>query len=169
MTMVHVIGAGVAGLACAVRLVQSGRRVALYEAARHAGGRCRSFFDPALERTIDNGNHLLLGANQATFAYLDTVGARDSLASGPDISFPFVDLRTGARWAVRRGDWKLLRDPLDTSLRSDPPRPEPGAAPELFLANLAQDPGERTNRAAEQPDRGRELTRLHEEWAAGWE
>ena len=38
----HVVGAGLAGLAAAVRLAGKGRNVRLYEAGRHAGGRCRS-------------------------------------------------------------------------------------------------------------------------------
>ena len=112
MATVHVIGAGVAGLACAVRLARAGQAVALYEAAPHAGGRCRSFFEPALGRSIDNGNHLLLGANEATMAYLDAVDARDSLYSAPQVVFPFFDLRTGARWTLRpnpgRLPWWLL-------------------------------------------------------------
>ena len=60
---VHIIGAGLAGLAAAVRLAGGPRDVVLHEAARHAGGRCRSYFDPALGITIDNGNHLLLSGN----------------------------------------------------------------------------------------------------------
>ena len=101
MATVHVIGAGVAGLACAVRLSGMGRRVALYEAAPHAGGRCRSFHEPALGRTIDNGNHLLLGANDAVMAYLDTIGARGSLATASRVVFPFVELPSGLRWTLR--------------------------------------------------------------------
>ncbi|MFQ5958695.1 MAG: hydroxysqualene dehydroxylase HpnE, partial [Alphaproteobacteria bacterium] len=101
MATVHVVGAGLAGLACAVRLVGEGRAVALYEAAGQAGGRCRSLFEPTLERAIDNGNHLLLGGNDATMAYLDVIGARDSLRSAPEVVFPFVDLRSGARWTLR--------------------------------------------------------------------
>ena len=101
MATVHVVGAGLAGLACAVRLVRAGRRVALYEAANHAGGRCRSFHEPALKRPIDNGNHLLLGGNDATMAYLHEIGARESLLSAPEAAYPFIDLRDGARWTVR--------------------------------------------------------------------
>ena len=103
----HVVGAGLAGLACAVRLVGAGRRVALHEAAGHAGGRCRSFFDAALGCTIDNGNHLMLGGNDATMAYLDAIGARDGLRSAPDVVFPFVDLRNGARWSLRPNRGRL--------------------------------------------------------------
>src|SRR5205809_2993316 len=38
---VHIVGAGLAGLAAAVRLVADGRRIALYESSKQAGGRCR--------------------------------------------------------------------------------------------------------------------------------
>src|ERR1700747_2075234 len=45
---VHVVGAGLAGLAAAVALARRGRHVALYESAEHAGGRCRSYLDAEL-------------------------------------------------------------------------------------------------------------------------
>jgi squalene-associated FAD-dependent desaturase len=93
MPRVHVVGAGLAGLACAVALVRVGRRVVLYEAAAQAGGRCRSFFDAKLGCAIDNGNHLLLSANEE-------IGARDTLVGPARAAFPFVDLATGARWTV---------------------------------------------------------------------
>ena len=112
MAVVHVIGAGLAGLSCAVRLARQGRRVALYEAAPHAGGRCRSFYEPALERQIDNGNHLILGANHALMAYLDAIGARQCLISAPEVIFPYVELPSGRRWTLRpnrgRLPWWLL-------------------------------------------------------------
>jgi hydroxysqualene dehydroxylase len=101
MPIVHVVGAGLAGLAAAVRLVQRGRPVALYEAAQQAGGRCRSFFDRTLGRVIDNGNHLLVSGNRSALAYLDAIGASDALIGPADASFPFLDLSTGERWVVR--------------------------------------------------------------------
>ena len=61
--LVHVVGAGLSGLAAAVQLQRRGARVVLHEAAPHAGGRCRSYFDPKLNATIDNGNHLVLSGN----------------------------------------------------------------------------------------------------------
>ncbi|MEQ8804881.1 MAG: hydroxysqualene dehydroxylase HpnE [Rhodospirillales bacterium] len=97
---IHVIGAGVAGLAAAVRLAGTGRKVVLHDSAGHAGGRCRSYFDAHLGRRIDNGNHLMLSGNWAIRDYLQTVGAADSLTGPEDASFPFRDLRTGETWTV---------------------------------------------------------------------
>ncbi|MCG8692349.1 MAG: hydroxysqualene dehydroxylase HpnE [Minwuiales bacterium] len=111
MGRVHVVGAGLAGLACALRLAARGVEVAVYEAAGHAGGRCRSFFDQSLECDIDNGNHLLMSANTAALDYLTEIGARDSLIE-PDAAFPFIDLGTGQTWTVRPNNgpipWWLL-------------------------------------------------------------
>lgn len=98
---VHVIGAGLAGLAAAVTLAGRGRRVSVHEAGDHAGGRCRSYDDAALGCRLDNGNHLLLAGNHNTMAYLDAIGARGTLV-GPDAPvFPFVDLETERRWVLR--------------------------------------------------------------------
>ncbi len=106
--IVHIIGAGMAGLACATELVgRGGRRVVLHEAAVQAGGRCRSYHDDVLGRMIDNGNHLILGANPALFHYLDTIGARARLTCPDAAIFPFVDLRTGERWTVRPNRGRL--------------------------------------------------------------
>lgn len=98
---VHVVGAGISGLACAVRLARQGMSVTLHEAAAQAGGRCRSYPDAKLGRTIDNGNHILLSANRTALDYVAEIGARDSLI-GPDRAvFPFVDLASGERWTLR--------------------------------------------------------------------
>ncbi len=98
---VHVIGAGVAGLSTAVRLIEAGARVMVHEAAGQAGGRCRSFFDDVLGAEIDNGNHLLLSGNRSAMRYLATLGAERELLQMPTAAIPFVDLVTGERWTVR--------------------------------------------------------------------
>ena len=107
MTTVHIIGAGVSGLACATRLAKAGSDVALYEAANHAGGRARSFRDESLGCMIDNGNHMLLGANKATRAYLSDIGASDAVHELAPAAFPFVNAVTGERWRVRPGKGRL--------------------------------------------------------------
>jgi len=98
--VVHVVGAGLAGLACALKLAQEGRKVALYEAARMAGGRCRSYFDAALGLTIDNGNHLLLSGNRAARDYLARIGASDALVGPKQCVFDFEDFASGLRWRL---------------------------------------------------------------------
>ncbi len=101
MTRVHIVGAGMAGLACAVHLAGAGRAATLYEAAGQAGGRCRSYYDPQIGCTLDNGNHLLFSANHAALDYLERIGARDSLTGPARAAFPFLDLRSGERWTLR--------------------------------------------------------------------
>jgi squalene-associated FAD-dependent desaturase len=103
----HVIGAGLAGLAAAIRLVESGETAVVYEAAGQAGGRCRSYHDPALDMEIDNGNHLLLSANHAALGFLRTIGAADRLVGPAHADFPFVDLKTGERWTLKIGDGRM--------------------------------------------------------------
>lgn len=72
MTQVAVIGAGWAGLAAAVELAARGCRVALYEAARHAGGRARGVTIDGAE--FDNGQHILLGAYSETLRLIHLTG-----------------------------------------------------------------------------------------------
>ncbi len=98
---VHVIGAGLAGLSAAVALAEAGRSVTVVEAGPAAGGRCRSYFDREIGLRIDNGNHLLLSGNRDTFRYLDTIGARNTLAMPAEPVFPFLELSSGLRWTLR--------------------------------------------------------------------
>ena len=104
---VHVVGAGLAGLAAAVALAAAGRDVLVHEAARQAGGRCRSYHDATLDLTIDNGNHLLLSGNRDALAFVARVGGRDRIVGPATAAFAFHDLATGERWCVRPNDGPL--------------------------------------------------------------
>lgn len=67
----------------------------------------------------------------------------------------------GNRWAVRKGDWKLLGNPSDTSQKG-PLTDED----KLFLVNLKDDHTEMTNIASDHPEVVAELKALHEQWWA---
>ncbi len=150
---VHIIGGGLAGLSAAVALAGRGVPVELSEAAAWAGGRCRSYVDPQLGMTIDNGNHLVLSGNQAVQAYLAQIGARDRLAGPATAAFDFADVSTGARWTLRPSEgplpWWIF----------DPARRVPGthAADYLSLLPLLA------------PRRGRRLDQILRVKGALWE
>jgi squalene-associated FAD-dependent desaturase len=74
---VAVVGAGWAGLSAAVHLGEAGHRCTLFEAARSAGGRARRLnwaLADGSELSIDNGQHILLGAYRATLDLLACLG-----------------------------------------------------------------------------------------------
>ena len=100
---IHIIGAGLAGLAAAVELAARGEAVVLHEATNAVGGRCRSYHDHSIGMTIDNGNHLLLSGNINALLFLARIGALDRLAGPADADFPFVDYASGERWTLRIG------------------------------------------------------------------
>jgi hypothetical protein len=97
---VHVVGAGLAGLSAATALLDAGIDVRVHEAALAPGGRCRSYHDPKLDRRIDTGTHLLLGANTAALAYLRRLDALDRMIEIAPAAYPFVDLASGRRWTL---------------------------------------------------------------------
>ncbi len=110
---VHVVGAGLAGLAASLRLAEAGVAVVLHEASRQAGGRCRSYLDANLGCRIDNGNHLLIAGNTAAMAYVAAIGAGDSFIRASEPAYPFLDIASGERWVMRpnagRLPWWLFR------------------------------------------------------------
>ena len=114
---VHIIGAGISGLAAAVRLANAGHKVHVHEATQQAGGRCRSYFDAATNLTIDNGNHLLLSGNRHALAYAKSIGTEAGLVGPKSAQFPFVDIRTGQRWLLDLGDGRVPLWLFDESRR----------------------------------------------------
>ena len=137
---VHVVGAGLAGLSAATILAERGERVVVSEAAAQAGGRCRSYFDPQLGMTIDNGNHLVLSGNRAVQAYLGRLGASDRLTGPDEAEFAFFDLRDGARWRMRPSDGRIPWWVFQKSRRA----PGTAAADYAVLATfMTRHPGKR--------------------------
>lgn len=73
---IAIIGAGYAGLAAAVELLTQGKpgqTVTVFEASRTLGGRARAIELNGM--TVDNGQHILLGACSHTLRLMQRVGA----------------------------------------------------------------------------------------------
>ncbi len=108
---VLIVGGGWAGLAAGVELARAGRAVTLLESARQAGGRARRVALKTGESghlTIDNGQHLLLGACHTLLELLDIVGVpRERLLRRP--------LQLHLRH-LRGRDLKLTTPPLPAPL-----------------------------------------------------
>ena len=76
---VIIIGCGFAGAAaaavCAERFGE-GIETLVLESRPRPGGRASSFYERDMERTLDNGQHLLMGCYHATLRLLATLGTR---------------------------------------------------------------------------------------------
>jgi squalene-associated FAD-dependent desaturase len=74
-----VVGAGWAGLAAAVTAIQDGHQVTVFEATETLGGRAKAL-EAALPDgtpvTLDNGQHILIGAYTETLALMRAVGVK---------------------------------------------------------------------------------------------
>ena len=74
---VAVIGAGWAGMAAAIAHAQAGRQVTVFEAARTVGGRARAVpgaLPDGTPVTLDNGQHILIGAYAESLRLMRLVG-----------------------------------------------------------------------------------------------
>jgi len=65
-------------------------------------------------------------------------------------------------WAVRIGDWKLLKNPYDPANKA--PITEQDS---LFLTNVVEDPGELVNLAFKYPKKVKELQNAYDDWYTG--
>ena len=74
---IHIIGAGLAGLSCAIKLKKN-KKIILYEASSLFGGRCRSYNEKHFNCILDNGNHLIIKAYKNTFSYLKNINTIES-------------------------------------------------------------------------------------------
>ena len=99
---IHIIGAGLAGLSCAVNLSKKkDKKIILYEASSLLGGRCRSYNEKDFNCILDNGNHLIIKAYKNTFDYLKKINADKKLITNGETFYPFVDLKKKEKWSVK--------------------------------------------------------------------
>src|SRR3954470_23609163 len=71
-----IVGAGLAGLACALALRGSGLRVEVFEADAALGGRARSWTDTHTGDAIDLGPHIIPSEHRNMLALLSMLGTQ---------------------------------------------------------------------------------------------
>ncbi len=110
-----VVGAGWAGMAAAVEAASSGLDVTVFEATRTLGGRARALNTEKPDGTpitLDNGQHILIGAYSETLTLMQRVGLDlPQVLKALPLSLPYPDgtgLQTPA-WAAR---WPAPLDAL---------------------------------------------------------
>ena len=85
-----VIGAGFAGLSCAVALAERGVRVTVLEGKPALGGRAYSFEDPDTGDFVDNGQHVLMGCYNETLDFLKRIDANGQLVFHEDLEIEML-------------------------------------------------------------------------------
>lgn len=120
-----VVGAGWAGLAAAIELTRRGQRVSLFEAGKQAGGRARSVFIEG--RSLDNGQHILLGAYRACLELMQSIGIDLEQAfvryplqvvdnAGFQLALPNLPAPLNVAWALLSAKNVSLREKLSTAV-----------------------------------------------------
>ncbi|MDC0666531.1 hydroxysqualene dehydroxylase [Nannocystis radixulma] len=115
---VVILGGGIAGLTCAVGLLDAGLRLAVVERDDLLGGRARSWTDPTTGDPVHIGPHIVTDCYANFFRLLDRLGTADRVVWAPEsLLYTMFD---GARATeLRRSS---LPPPVQflASLRADP-------------------------------------------------
>lgn len=120
---IGIIGAGWAGMAAAVQVTKNGHTAIVFEASRTTGGRARALnatLPNGVEATLDNGQHILIGAYADSLQLMAEVGVPEQNAllrlpmslrfpDGQGIAFPrwptpldaFAGIVTAKGWTLR--------------------------------------------------------------------
>ena len=120
---VHIIGAGVSGLAAAVRLANAG-----LPSPRPRGDAAGRRPLPFLFRRGDRPHHrqrqpsAAVGQPATRVAYARSIGTEAGLVGPKRAQFPFVDLATGQRWQLDLGDGRLAARGFSTQRVASPIR-----------------------------------------------
>jgi squalene-associated FAD-dependent desaturase len=92
---IAIVGAGWAGMAAAVAACEKGHAVTVFEASRTLGGRARALsgaLPDGTPLTLDNGQHILIGAYTETLRLMRLVGMEpDAHLLRRPLALPFAD------------------------------------------------------------------------------
>ena len=110
---IGIVGGGWAGMAAAVSACEAGHQVTVFEASRTLGGRARALeaaLPDGTDITIDNGQHILIGAYTEALRVMRLVGLNPdaALLRGP-LALPFPD-GSGLQTPAYAASWPA---PLD--------------------------------------------------------
>jgi len=84
---------------------------------------------------------------------------RSASAKSPHIEFHWMGSGLQPQWAVREGDWKLIGNPKDPTIKSSFDKDD-----KLFLVNLSKDIGEKKNLRYSHPNHLNRLKAIHNRW-----
>jgi hypothetical protein len=85
---VIIIGAGMAGMSAALRLLERDFKVTLYEQDQYIGGMLRSYWDPDRESQREHSYHMFMNWYYNTWKIVDEIGAKDNFS--PREAFKFL-------------------------------------------------------------------------------
>ena len=112
---IGIVGGGWAGMAAAVAACEAGHTVTVFEASRTLGGRARALQGSLLNGTpitLDNGQHILIGAYTETLRLMRMVGLDpDALLLRQPLSLPFPD-GTGLQTPAYATHWPAPFDAI---------------------------------------------------------
>jgi squalene-associated FAD-dependent desaturase len=74
-----IIGGGIAGISAAVQAIENAMFPVVVEKNRYLGGRVRSFEAVDLQKTMDNGQHVLSAAYEETSRLLKKIGSKEKI------------------------------------------------------------------------------------------
>src|SRR5271156_6579083 len=106
---VAIAGGGLAGLAAACALADSGFQVTLFERRPFLGGRASSYQHPGTGEVVDNCQHVLLGCCTNLIDFYARLGVEDKIRWYDALTF----LEPGGRASVIGSSW--LPAPLHTA------------------------------------------------------
>jgi squalene-associated FAD-dependent desaturase len=108
---VAIAGGGLAGLAAACVLADSGFRVTLCERRPYLGGRASSYEHPGTGEVVDNCQHVLFRVCTNLVEFYRRIGVEDKIRWYDEMTF----IEPGGRMSVLRASSLLLPAPLHTA------------------------------------------------------